>query len=485
MFLVLSIFINILLISSMFYIFRQNRMSHRQFEELKQQIAQLNSTIAVYEEKLFTKSNECQKYENLIHDLTQKKDNLEKKIIEANANIHLMEKNQLIAEQKIKDLDLKNHKIHEENQVLSKLNSKLEAELKQVQEKHQDLKKEIEDLHKKSQLNFENIANKIFQEKSAKFTEINKENMTQILEPLGQNIANFKKQVADTYDKDSKERLVLQEQIKNLFEQTNKVSSEANNLASALKGSSKKQGNWGEMILETILQHSGLQRDIHYIREKSFNDENGKNLRPDFQILLPDNRLIITDSKVSLNAYNKFCENSNEAESQKYLAEHLKAVRNHIELLSEKKYDNLEKSLDFTMMFMPVEPAYLLAIQADENLWSDAYSKRILLVSPTNLIACLKIIDDLWKRELQSKNAMAIVYRGEKLYEKFIGVIESIQEIGKKLNDSQKSYDNVMRLISEGRGNLSWQAETLKNLGLKSEKKIPIDFDYLPEEDNL
>ena len=137
------------------------------------------------------------------------------------------------------------------------------------------------------------------------------------------------------------------------------------------------------------------------------------------------------------------------------------------------------------MMFMPVEPAYLLAIQADENLWSDAYSKRILLVSPTNLIACLKIIDDLWKRELQSKNAMAIVYRGEKLYEKFIGVIESIQEIGKKLNDSQKSYDNVMRLISEGRGNLSWQAETLKNLGLKSEKKIPIDFDYLPEEDNL
>ena len=467
----------------MLYIFRQNRISHRQFEELKQQIAQLNSTIAVYEEKLFTKSNECQKYENLIHDLTHKKEDLEKKIIESNANFHGLEKNQLIAEQRIKDLDLKNTKILDENQAIAKINSKLEAEIKQMHEKCGNLKNEIEELHKKSQVNFENIANKILQEKSEKFTEINKKNIALILEPLGQNISNFKKQVSDTYDKDLKQRVELQEQIKNLLEQTNKVSNEANNLASALKGSSKKQGNWGEMILETILQHSGLQRDVHYFKEKSFNNEEGQNLRPDFQIHLPDNRLIIADSKVSLIAYNKFCECKNDEESQKYLEEHLKAVYAHVDNLSSKNYDDLEKSLDFTMMFMPVEPAYILAIQADKNLWSYAYSKRILIMSPTNLIACLKIIDDLWKREMQSKNAMAIVNRGEKLYNKFVSFTDSILEIGRKLNDSQKAYDNALNQMKEGKGNLLWQAESLRGLGLKSEKKIPIDFDVSQEEE--
>ena len=339
-------------------------------------------------------------------------------------------------------------------------------------------------MQKTFQLNFENLANKILQEKSEKFTEINKLNILQILEPLGQNINNFKKQVADTYDKDSKERLVLQEQIKSLFEQTNKVSSEANNLASALKGNSKKQGNWGEMVLETILQHSGLQRDIHYFKEKSFNNDEGKNLRPDFQIHLPDNRLIVTDSKVSLNAYNKFCESTNEIESQKYLDDHLKSVKNHIDNLAEKKYDELERSLDFTIMFMPVEPAYLLAIQSDKNLWAFAYSKRILLVSPTNLIACLKIIDDLWKREMQSKNAMAIVNRGEKLYSKFVSFTESLLEIGRKLDASKDSYDNAVRQLREGNGNLLSQAEKLKNLGLKSDKKIPIDFEISSDDES-
>ena len=237
------------------------------------------------------------------------------------------------------------------------------------------------------------------------------------------------------------------------------------------------------MILETILQHSGLQKDIHYFKEKSFNNEEGQNLRPDFQIHLPDNRLIIADSKVSMVAYNKFCESKNDEESKRYLDEHLKSVYSHIDNLSSKNYDDLEKSLDFTMMFMPVEPAYILAIQADKDLWSYAYSKRILIMSPTNLIACLKIIDDLWKREMQSKNAMAIVNRGEKLYNKFVSFTESILEIGRKLTDSQKAFDSALNQMKEGKGNLLWQAESLRGLGLKSEKTLPIDFDISQEDE--
>lgn len=483
MLLLLSVFINLLLISGLLYILKQNRQSHKQFEDLKHELSQLSNIIAVNEEKIFSKNNECQKYQNIINELSEKKSISDKNFAENFAFLQSTKQILENSEQKNKELESANKKIIEDHQKSIILNAQNEHKIKSLQDKLDTQKAEIENIQKSFQTNFENLANKILHEKSEKFTEINKKNISQILEPLGQNINNFKKQVAETYDKDSKERLVLQEQIKNLFEHTNKVSSEANNLASALKGNSKKQGNWGEMILETILQQSGLQRDIHYFKEKSFNNQDGQNLRPDFQINLPDNRLIIADSKVSLIAYNKFCDSINDIESQKFLDEHLKSVKNHIEILAEKKYDELETSLDFTIMFMPIEPAYLIAIQSDKNLWSYAYAKRILLVSPTNLIACLKIIDDLWKRELQSKNAMAIVNRGEKLYHKFISFTESLLEIGKKLDSSKESYDHAIKQLKDGNGNLVSQAEKLKNLGLKTDKKMPIDFETSTDDD--
>ena len=483
MFLILSLFVNFLLFSALAYIFRQNHLAHNRFENLKQQNADLSSNVAVLQAKFDNKNNECQKYENLLRETSHKKDELDKRNSELQAHQSDLEKNLEKSEKKFTDFEEKIQKTFDENKNYIRDNLNYESEIKFLKEKLENHKKEIEELHKISQQSFENIANKILQEKSEKFTEVNKNNITSILEPLGQNINNFKKQVSDTYDKDLKQRVELQEQIKNLLDQTNKVSNEANNLATALKGNSKKQGNWGEMILETILQHSGLQKDIHYFKEKSFNNEEGQNLRPDFQIHLPDNRLIIADSKVSMVAYNKFCESKNDEESKRYIDEHLKSVYSHIDNLSSKNYDDLEKSLDFTMMFMPVEPAYILAIQADKDLWSYAYSKRILIMSPTNLIACLKIIDDLWKREMQSKNAMAIVNRGEKLYNKFVSFTESILEIGRKLNDSQKAFDGALNQMKEGKGNLLWQAESLRGLGLKSEKKIPIDFDISQEDE--
>ncbi len=483
MFLILSLFVNFLLFSALAYIFRQNHLAHCRFENLQQQNSDLSSNVAVLQAKFDNKNNECQKYENILHETSHKKDELDKRNSELQAHQSDLEKNLEKSEKKFIDFEEKIQKTLDENKNYIRDNLNYESEVKFLKEKLENHKKEIEELHKISQQSFENIANKILQEKSEKFTEINKNNITSILEPLGHNINNFKKQVSDTYDKDLKQRVELQEQIKNLLDQTNKVSNEANNLATALKGNSKKQGNWGEMILETILQHSGLQKDIHYFKEKSFNNEEGQNLRPDFQIHLPDNRLIIADSKVSLVAYNKFCESKNDEESKRYIDEHLKSVYSHVDNLSSKNYDDLEKSLDFTMMFMPVEPAYILAIQADKDLWSYAYSKRILIMSPTNLIACLKIIDDLWKREMQSKNAMAIVNRGEKLYNKFVSFTESILEIGRKLNDSQKAFDGALNQMKEGKGNLLWQAESLRGLGLKSEKKIPIDFDILQEDE--
>ena len=483
MFLILSLFVNFLLFSALAYIFRQNHLAHCRFENLQQQNSDLSSNVAVLQAKFDNKNNECQKYENILHETSHKKDELDKRNSELQAHQSDLEKNLEKSEKKFIDFEEKIQKTLDENKNYIRDYLNYESEVKFLKEKLENHKKEIEELHKISQQSFENIANKILQEKSEKFTEINKNNITSILEPLGHNINNFKKQVSDTYDKDLKQRVELQEQIKNLLDQTNKVSNEANNLATALKGNSKKQGNWGEMILETILQHSGLQKDIHYFKEKSFNNEEGQNLRPDFQIHLPDNRLIIADSKVSMVAYNKFCESKNDEESKRYIDEHLKSVYSHVDNLSSKNYDDLEKSLDFTMMFMPVEPAYILAIQADKDLWSYAYSKRILIMSPTNLIACLKIIDDLWKREMQSKNAMAIVNRGEKLYNKFVSFTESILEIGRKLNDSQKAFDGALNQMKEGKGNLLWQAESLRGLGLKSEKKIPIDFDISQEDE--
>ncbi len=240
------------------------------------------------------------------------------------------------------------------------------------------------------------------------------------------------------------------------------------------------------MILERILESSGLTKDREYFVQHSMKDDDGKNQRLDVRVNLPDDRIIIIDSKVSLIAYDKFSATEDTDEQKTFLAEHIHATKLHIDQLNNKKYDNLEASLDFTMMFIPIEPAYLFAIQGDPNLWNYAYSKRILLVSPTTLIACLKLFSDLWRREWQNKNAMEIVKRGELLYEKFVGFTENFEDIGKRLSATQKVYDEALGQLTTGRGNLINQANQLKNLGLKSDKKVSdklISFDIADRED--
>lgn len=353
---------------------------------------------------------------------------------------------------------------------------------KALQEKLESQKQEILEIQKTSHLQFEKLAHQIFEEKSGKFTETNKANIEAILKPLSENIENFKKKVEETYDKESKERFSLGEKVKDLIENTNKVSQEANNLATALKGHTKKQGDWGETILESILEKSGLAKNREYFIQENFKTENDSNVRPDVIVRLPDARTIVIDSKVSLNAYVRYTEAEIKEQQDLLLQSHIKALYTHVDQLGSKRYDEMSGSLDFTIMFVPIEPAYLLAIQSDPDLWSYAYGKRILLISPTNLIAVLKIIADLWKRDMQNKNALDIANQGARLYDKIVGFVSSLEDIGKHLNRSQDAYHEAIKQLRDGRGNLIRQAEKLKALGIKNSKNIsatmlPADLD--------
>ncbi|MFA6818599.1 MAG: DNA recombination protein RmuC, partial [Bacteroidales bacterium] len=320
---------------------------------------------------------------------------------------------------------------------------------------------ELEKMQEKLTLQFENLANRILEVNTQKFELKSQQSMQQLLKPLGEQILEFKKKVEDTHIEDTRQRSTLEERIRGLIEQTNVMSAQANNLAEALKGSPKTQGNWGEMILERILEQSGLERDTHYVMQESFRNEQGNILYPDVVIHLPGERVIVVDSKVSLVAYERYASGASAEEQQPALTEHLLSMKKHIDELAAKQYDNFRGSLDFVMMFIPVEPAYLIAIQQDPSLWSYAYRKRIVLISPTNLIACLKLMSDLWSREMQNKNAMMIAKRGELLLKKFENFVDTLYLLGGSIKKSQEAYDTAMGQLREGQGNLIGQANKL------------------------
>jgi DNA recombination protein RmuC len=295
------------------------------------------------------------------------------------------------------------------------------------------------------------------------------------LKPLGEKIKEFEKKVDDVYVKEAQQRFSLKEEVKRLAELNQQVSIEARNLTQALKGQSKTQGGWGEMILENILERSGLVKDREYIVQKSFTDKDGKRLQPDVVISYPGEKNVVIDSKVSLTAYEKFASSEIKEERDAALKEHLISVRKHIDELHSKNYQHIYElnSLDFVMMFMPVEPAFLLAIQHDPGLWNYAYDKGILLISPTNLIAALKMVASMWLQEYQSRNVMEIADQSGKLYDKFVSLVEDLIDVGKKLKTTQLSYENSMKKLSEGKGNLVSRVENIKKLGAKASKALP------------
>jgi len=388
-----------------------------------------------------------------------------------------------IAEQRVSDLKNDLDRINEKYSAreieliqVSSDKAKFSQEIINLKQKLDEQKNELADLQKKFTIEFENLANRIFDEKSLKFTEQNKENLKTILNPLGDKIRDFEKKVEDTYVKESRDRTSLGGEIKKLFELNQQISKEAKNLTVALKGEAKTQGNWGEIILESLLEKSGLVKDREYFVQKSFTDETGKRLQPDVVIKFPGARDVIIDSKVSLNAYERFSSTESKEEHERALKEHIISVKRHIDELSNKKYEDIQdlKSLDFVFMFIPIEPAYYAAIQGDQQLWNYAYEKRILLVSPTNLFAVLKMTEKLWQQEYQSENAYDIAKRSGELYDKFVGFVEDLLAIGKKIGEAEKSYDSALNKLKEGNGNLISRAEKLKELGAKAKKTLHV-----------
>ncbi len=369
-----------------------------------------------------------------------------------------------------------------EKQKIYAKNSELYAVNEQLKKSLDTQKDEIFKIQEEGKLHFENLANKILEEKTAKFTTLNQNNLKNILDPFQDRITDLKNKVNEVYEKENKERFSLGEKVKELALLNQQISEDAKKLTRALKGESKTQGNWGEMILESILEKSGLVKGREYFLEHELKDEDnkalfsefsGKKMRPDAVVKYPDERNVIIDSKVSLTAFTELVDETDAEIYTIKLNQHLSSIKTHISQLSQKAYDDYGKSLDFVMMFIPSEPAYIAAMQADQNLWNFAYEKRILLLNPSNLITSLKLIADLWKREYQNRNSMEIAERGAKLYDKFAGFIENLEKVGKNIDQAKNVYNDAFKQLSTGNDNLISQTQKLKSLGIKNKKEIP------------
>ncbi|GGK54810.1 DNA recombination protein RmuC [Amphritea balenae] len=352
---------------------------------------------------------------------------------------------------------------------IAELESRLESERQSQSEKIQLLTEARDQL----KVEFQNLANKIFEEKSAKFASANKDSLGSLLTPLRDQLGDFKRRVEDVYDKEAKDRRSLYEQITQLKELNQQMSSDAVNLTNALKGESKTQGNWGEVILERVLEQSGLRKGYEYETQVSLTEE-GQRYMPDVIIRLPDEKDVIVDAKVSLTAYEQYCSSDDASLQGKALSEHLQSIRNHVRGLSEKAYEGLEgvRSLDFVLMFVPVEGAFLLALQQDKELFSFAYERNIIIVSPATLLVTLRTINNIWRYERQNRYAQEIAKRGGELHDKFVGFVEALNEVGKHIDRSQQAFDTAQKRLSSGRGNLVYQAAALNKLGVKSKKQL-------------
>jgi len=358
------------------------------------------------------------------------------------------------------------------------------ATLKAVNEnlaaKLENQKNEIEDLQKRLTVEFENIATKILKERSEEFSVSNHKNLSDILNPLKERIQLFEKKVDETYDKELRDKISLREEVRKLTELNTRVSEEANNLTKALKGDVKKQGNWGEVILERVLERSGLTRGQEYEREVVVEGADFTVQRPDVIIHLPDNKHIVIDSKVSLVAYERLMSADTDKHRDAYLKDHINSLRSHVKLLSEKNYQNAQNinTPDFVLMFLPIEASFSVAVQGDSEIFAYAWERKIVVVSPTTLLATLRTISSIWKQENQTKNAQEIARLSGALYDKFIGFAEDMAKIKANIDRTSGAYDDAMKKMKEGSGNIIRTAEKIKELGAKTgNKSLPAGFE--------
>jgi DNA recombination protein RmuC len=343
-----------------------------------------------------------------------------------------------------------------------------------LEEKIATWESEIEKRRKELEKDFEILANRIFEDKTNKFSEQSKSNLSEILNPLKEKITEFQNKVEETNKEGIDRFSTLRQQLVSLKEMNQQMSQDAQNLVKALKGDTKVQGDWGEIQLERILEKSGLRKGEEYLIQESFSTEEGRK-RPDVIVNLPEDKKIIIDSKVSLVSYERFVSSENDDERKMHLKSFIDSMKKHIKELSEKNYQSLfdNGALDFVLMFIPIEPAFTLAIQFGEDLYAQAWDKRIMIVSPLNLFTALKTIANIWKQEYQNRNVLEIAKQSGALYDKFVGFVDDLENIGKKIDDSKSGYVNAMKKLTEGSGNLVRRAEKIKELGAKTSKTLP------------
>jgi len=415
-------------------------------------------------------------------DLQQKFSNLEQS---KQDEINQLDKERVVLNEKYNTIQSSNEKLsgdlENERNRSEELNTRIakaEVEFKNLKEKLDTQKSELEDLQKKFTTEFENIANKILKQNSQEFTQVNQKNIGEILNPLKEKIQTFEKKVEDTYQKGIKDQTDLRAELKKLYDLNFKISEEANNLTRALKSDSKKQGNWGEFILERVLERSGLVKGQEYETQITTRNEEGELIRPDVIVYLPDKKHIIIDSKVSLVAYEAFVNEEIADNKDGFLKQHIDSIKTHVKGLSEKSYQNatLFDTPDFVLLFMPIESAFSIAVQNEVELFNFAWEKKIVIVSPTTLLATLKTISSIWKHEKQTQNAIEIARQGGALYDKFYGLVTDMEKMGNQLNTVQKTYDTAKNKLIDGRGNLINQVEKLKKLGAKASQTLPEKF---------
>ncbi|MCI4442969.1 MAG: DNA recombination protein RmuC [Lentimicrobium sp.] len=353
--------------------------------------------------------------------------------------------------------------------------TKKEVDFENLWQRNKEQKEEVEKLQEKFTKEFENLANKILDEKSSKFTEQNKENMKNILSPLQDKIQLFEKKVEDTHKESIDYHAALRQQILGLREMNLQMSKETLNLTKALKGDSKMQGNWGELILERVLEKSGLEKDREYFVQQSHTNAEGSRVFPDVVINLPDGKKMIVDSKVSLTAYEKFINEEDDSLKNGFLKEHVNSIKRHVEQLGEKNYQDLYQieSPDFVLLFIPMEPAFALALNDDTTLYNKAFEKNIVIVTPSTLLATLRTIDSMWANQKQQENAFEIARQAGALYDKFEGFVADLIKVGKKIDESKVEYQGAMNKLVDGKGNLITSVEKLKKMGAKAKKALP------------
>ncbi|MEO5570023.1 MAG: DNA recombination protein RmuC [Bacteroidia bacterium] len=371
-------------------------------------------------------------------------------------------------EKNLDDERLKSTKLNSDLSEARTMNQNFEDKLKTQKE-------ELNDLQIRFTKEFENLANKILEEKSSKFTEQNRANLDVILNPLKEKIKDFEQKVELAYKAESAERNTLKGEIRNLVELNKKISEEANNLATALKGDNKQQGNWGEVVLEKILERSGLVKDQEYKTQFVTTNDEGDRIKPDVVVFLPDEKHIVIDSKVSLVAYDAFVNSAAAEDRARFRKAHIDSVRSHIKLLGEKNYQTASglNTPDFILLFIPIESSFSVAIQADQEIFNYAWDRKIVLVSPSTLLATLRTISSIWKQERQTRNALQIAEEGGKLYDKFVGFVEDLVRVGRKMDEAKTDYTEAMKKLTDGTGNLVKRAEKMKELGAKAGKSLP------------